>query len=96
MSRLRKQRVRQFVSGVPASPGTPETMRCPTAPPGFYYTVVNGEYRLVSGYSPQPAVGGAVCPPVRLRWECAPNSFNVNITDCAWVLDIPLGGTRTC
>lgn len=100
MSVLRKQRQRTFIFGEPANPGMPETVRCPPAPPGFYYTVVNGEYRLVSGYRPSTGTpsGTGACPPITYRRECEPNPNSINPTaeNCRWVPDLPLGGTRIC
>lgn len=98
MSTLRKLRQRTFVPADRGSPGSPEGVRCPPAPPGYYYTVVNGEYRLVSGYSPQPntPIGGGNCPPIPYRWDCEPDPFNPTVQNCRWVPDIPLGGTRIC
>jgi hypothetical protein len=98
MSVLRKLRQRTYIFGEPANPGSPETVRCPPAPPGYYYTVVNGEYRLVSGYRPPVGTptGSGSCPPITYRRECAPNPIDPTLQDCYWVPDLPLGVTRIC
>lgn len=98
MSRLRKAQNRIFEVGERANSGFPSTVRCPPAPPGFYYTVVNGEYRLVAGRAPAPnfPVGGGSCAPVRYVRDCEPNPFDPTQENCRWVPDIPLGGTRSC
>ena len=98
MSTLRKLRQRTFVPAERGDSGSPEGVRCPPAPPGSYYVVVNGEYRLVSGRSPLPNTPGGTgnCPPVNYVRQCEPNPTDPTRQDCYWVPDIPLGGTRIC